>query len=88
MPRPASASSKLSDWALIRNSTAISASARPDWRSAAIRAATALASATSSDHSWNSTAAPAGRWARSATPWLGVPASSRLAASTTCGVER
>ncbi len=88
MPRPVSASSKVSDWALMRNSTAISPSARPLLRSAATRAATASASATSSDRSPNSTAAPEGCWARSATPWLGEPASNALAAPTISGVER
>ena len=48
-PRLVSASSKASDWALIRNRMAISPGALPSLRSAAMRVATAAASATSSE---------------------------------------
>ena len=88
MPRAVSASSNASDCALMRNSTAISDSGTPRWRSVRISAATASASATSSSYSRWATFGPDGRWAASFTPCEAVPDSSVLAAATTSGVER
>ena len=88
MPRAASASSKASDWALIRKSTAISAAGVPPATSPAVAAATASASATSSGAGAHRTAAPPGRWARRVSALVADPASTALAAATTSGVER
>ena len=86
--RAVSASSKASDWALMRNSTAISPSGWPAFFSSRMRAAVDSASATSSGCGEKPTGEPAGCWLRSATPWLGVPASSVEAVCTISGVER
>ena len=88
MPRAVSASSNPSDWALIRNSTAISLSGTPCLCSRLTCSATASASATSSGVSRQVTSAPDSRCERSCTLTVADPLSRVLAAAITCGVER
>ena len=91
-PASVSACSYVSDWALTRNSTAISLGGTPSATIRRIRVATAAASATSSSCSLKSGSGPGGRWPTSRSR---VPAGrsraapmSVLAHDTTWGVER
>ena len=91
-PASVSAFSYASDWALVRNSTAISRAGVPASISVRQRAATAVASAGSSVKIRSSGSGPGGRWPSSSSrSRASVPRACRitaLASPTTCGVER